>query len=283
MWVTNNLGYDITFDGVTLYKNSQQEVSDAQKTILNKNAMFAALTTEGVGLVKSNSQPDVNPQYFVRPLSAVPTLDGMPTNPEGYPSVSPAEAYDLGKESGGSADLDENKEVTIDVSTYTEPVAVTPTEGKDGMEKATVTLSNIPQLEENKAATIDVSTYTEPVEVTPTEGKDGMEKAIVTLTNIPNKLHCWTATAEGKQTQKVYFNFNTAPANSEKFSQGIALGIANTTTKTLSLSPSQYILDAQVGDYERISDSQFRVVDQIDATVWTLNRATNNDITLWSM
>lgn len=44
----------------------------------------------------------------------------------------------------GGADLEDNKEVTIDVSTYTEPVEITPTEGKDGMKKATVTLSNIP-------------------------------------------------------------------------------------------------------------------------------------------
>lgn len=43
-----------------------------------------------------------------------------------------------------SADLDNNKKKTIDVSTYTEPVEITPTAGKDGMKKATVTLSNIP-------------------------------------------------------------------------------------------------------------------------------------------
>lgn len=43
-----------------------------------------------------------------------------------------------------SADLDDNKTATIDVSTYTEPVEVTPTSGKDGMKKATITLSNIP-------------------------------------------------------------------------------------------------------------------------------------------
>ena len=42
------------------------------------------------------------------------------------------------------ADLENNKIATIDVSTYTEPVEVTPTEGKDGMKKATITLSNIP-------------------------------------------------------------------------------------------------------------------------------------------
>ena len=44
----------------------------------------------------------------------------------------------------GGADLDENKTATIDVSTYTEPVEITPTSGKDGMAKATITLSNIP-------------------------------------------------------------------------------------------------------------------------------------------
>lgn len=46
--------------------------------------------------------------------------------------------------SGGGADLEDNKTATIDVSTYTEPVEITPTAGKDGMKKATVTLSNIP-------------------------------------------------------------------------------------------------------------------------------------------
>lgn len=43
------------------------------------------------------------------------------------------------------AKLEDNKTATIDVSAYTDPVEITPTEGKDGMKKATVTLSNIPQ------------------------------------------------------------------------------------------------------------------------------------------
>ena len=45
---------------------------------------------------------------------------------------------------GSSADIEANKEVTIDVSTYTDPVEITPTQGKEGMEKVTVSLSNIP-------------------------------------------------------------------------------------------------------------------------------------------
>ena len=41
--------------------------------------------------------------------------------------------------------LENVKEVTIDVSTYTEPIEITPTEGKDGMKKVKITLTNIPE------------------------------------------------------------------------------------------------------------------------------------------
>ena len=45
---------------------------------------------------------------------------------------------------GGSSDLEDNHQTSIDVSTYTQPVEVTPTSGKDGMKKNTITLNNIP-------------------------------------------------------------------------------------------------------------------------------------------
>lgn len=48
------------------------------------------------------------------------------------------------KSFGSNVSLEDNKTATINVSTYTEPVEVTPTSGKDGMKKATITLSNIP-------------------------------------------------------------------------------------------------------------------------------------------
>ena len=38
----------------------------------------------------------------------------------------------------------EEKEVTIDVSDYSEPIVITPTAGKDGITKITITLDNIP-------------------------------------------------------------------------------------------------------------------------------------------
>lgn len=40
--------------------------------------------------------------------------------------------------------IEETKEVTVDVSTYTEPIEITLTEGKDGVAKIVLTLSNIP-------------------------------------------------------------------------------------------------------------------------------------------
>lgn len=45
---------------------------------------------------------------------------------------------------GGSADLEDNHQTTIDVSTYTQAVEVLPISGKDGMKKNTITLNNIP-------------------------------------------------------------------------------------------------------------------------------------------
>lgn len=41
--------------------------------------------------------------------------------------------------------IEESKEVTVDVATYTEPIEITPTEGKDGIAKVILTLSNIPE------------------------------------------------------------------------------------------------------------------------------------------
>lgn len=54
-----------------------------------------------------------------------------------------AQIYAKGAESGGGK-VENNKTATINVSTYTEPVEITPTSGKTSMKKATVTLSNIP-------------------------------------------------------------------------------------------------------------------------------------------
>lgn len=44
-----------------------------------------------------------------------------------------------------SVKIETSKAVTVDVSTYTEPIEVTPTTGKDGMAKVVITLENIPE------------------------------------------------------------------------------------------------------------------------------------------
>ena len=51
--------------------------------------------------------------------------------------------YEVETNATGVAELETNKEVSIDVSNYNEPVEITPSNGKDGMEKATITLTNI--------------------------------------------------------------------------------------------------------------------------------------------
>lgn len=45
--------------------------------------------------------------------------------------------------SGGEADLEENHASTVNASTYSQPIEITPADGKDGMEKVTLTLTNV--------------------------------------------------------------------------------------------------------------------------------------------
>ena len=179
------------------------------------------------------------------------------------------------QEIAGSSDIEENKEATIDVSDYAEPVEITPTEGKDGMAKVTVTLDNIPSsgdIEANKAATIDVSTYTEPVEIEPTEGKDGMAKCTVTLSNIPaagGTAYAWSTSANGM----MYTNFDVAPADNEEWSSKMVLiQSANGLTKAPA-SGMSYI-------YTKTDDSTFVLTDNQSQTL-TCTRNSNADVTLW--
>ena len=62
----------------------------------------------------------------------------------GFPVPESMEGKTFAECTSVSADIEANKEETIDVSSYTAPVEITPSEGKDGMAKVTVTLSNIP-------------------------------------------------------------------------------------------------------------------------------------------
>lgn len=68
------------------------------------------------------------------------TLDG--TSRTFHKSTSSYEGEDI--IISNEIDIEANKAATIDVSQYSTPVEVTPSSGKDGMAKATITLSNIP-------------------------------------------------------------------------------------------------------------------------------------------
>lgn len=133
----------------------------------------------------------------------------------------------------GSETLQDNKEATIDASTYSEPVEITPSSGKVAMKKATVTVSNIPVIEANKAASIDVSAYTEAVEITPTEGKNGMAKATVTLENIPvagATLYAWQNTSDGTITG---YTKSSTPEVDDNFYLSGSESLSELTVKTV--------------------------------------------------
>ena len=171
----------------------------------------------------------------------------------------------------GAASLQDNKAATIDVSTYTEPVEVTPTAGKDGMKKATITLSNIPSgadLEANKEATIDVSNYSTPVEITPTEGKDGMEKVTVTLSNIPSGgsaiAYAWKA-----GTSISYYDFAEAPADKTAYETHKGL-----TKGPLDLVIRQLEYD-EITSYTKVDDDNF-TVDGV-----AMVRSSTDDFVFW--
>ena len=178
-----------TATGQKFSKNSGTpvELEDNKTATITSNGTSAIEPTEGKDAMKKVTVTVAVPVKEEQAKSINITTNGEtvvePDSGKTLSSVTVVTAVE-----GGSV-LDTNVAETIDVSQYTEPVVINPTSGKDGMIKATVTLSNIPagaDLEANKAETIDASQYTEPVEVTPTAGKDGMEKVTVTLSNIPS-------------------------------------------------------------------------------------------------
>jgi hypothetical protein len=165
-------------------------------------------------------------------------------------------------------DLEDNHETIIDVSTYTEPVEVTPTEGKDGMKKNTITLSNMPAVETTKQATIDVSTYdpaNKPV-ITPTAGKQSMAEVEITLNNIPSGGGV-TAYAWKVGNRYNYYDFSVAPDEAPN-PKAIAV---SSTTGVISVAPQ-----GTIANYEKVSDTQF--------SGWgnTYTRDATQDFTLWS-
>lgn len=71
---------------------------------------------------------------------------------------------------GGEADLEANHASSVNVEEYTQPIEITPAEGKDGMEKVTLTLTNIPEEKEEQTKSITI-TENGTTTVEPDEGK----------------------------------------------------------------------------------------------------------------
>ena len=122
---------------------------------------------------------------------------------------------------GAGIDLEANHASSVNVSEYTQPIEITPSDTYEAMEKVTLTLTGMPDLEENHAVSINAGTYTEPVQVTPTEGKDGMEKVTVTLSGLIKGLVAF-GSAEGA----VYLTAIPAEAGAVKAYVPSATGIS---------------------------------------------------------
>lgn len=120
----------------------------ANKNIFDSNLVITkAVVDKGeIKTLEINGEdiPMTEPEVVVQDTKEVSVTEN------GSIDIEPDSGYDaIGKVeltvAVEAADIEANKEATIDVSTYTEPVEITPTAGKDGMAKATVTLTNIPE------------------------------------------------------------------------------------------------------------------------------------------
>lgn len=173
-------------------KKATVTLSDIPQLESNRSATIDVSTYSAPVEIEPSSGKDGMEKATVA-LSNIPQLENgieETVTENGEVVIEPSEGYDGVKRvtvnvAVPQETVESNKAETIDVSTYASPVEVTPDSPNTVMRKATVSLSNIPQLENNKAQTIDVSNYSAPVEITPTSGKDGMKKATVTLSNIP--------------------------------------------------------------------------------------------------
>lgn len=142
------------------------------------------------------------------------------------------------------ADLENNKTATIDVSTYTVPVEIEPTEGKDGMKKATITLSNIPA------------------------GGNSIAYA-------------WKINQGGQADPVYYYNFPVAPSDAMAFdATKILYCHVNSLTVGVDYVEVQSSADMRMGGtYIKVSDTEFTLTNGNNTI--QLIRNPNKDFTLW--
>lgn len=93
--------------------------------------------------------------------------------------------------SGGEADLEENHASTVNVGEYTQPIEITPSEGKEGMEKVTLTLTGI------VSGLVAFGTAEGAVYLTAVPAEDGAVKAYVPSATGISKVDATYAEATG--------------------------------------------------------------------------------------
>lgn len=170
------------------------------------------------------------------------------------------------KTNGVVAELEANKEVSIDVSQYSTPVEITPSSGKNGMEKTTVTLSNIPSggvTVEPLSVTAN-GTYTAPA---------GKAYSPVTV-NVPSSGGSATAYAWNVGSSSLYYlSVDIAPADITK---------ARNMKRFSDMSNDQIMISSlpPLDTYTRISDTEFEFY-MAGGSVVTYTRDSSKDFTLW--
>ena len=102
--------------------------------------------------------------------------------------------------SGGEVDLEANHEATIKADEYTQPVEITPTAGKDGMEKVTVTVTGIIK------GLVAFGTAEGAVYLTALPAEDGAVKAYVPSATGISKVDATYAEATGVTISEVVYS-----------------------------------------------------------------------------
>lgn len=141
----------------------------------------------------------------------------------------------------GGADIEANKAATIDVSTYTEPVEITPTAGKDGMAKVTASLVNIPS--------------------------GGSATAYAWSDNVRNRY--W------------WFSFGVSPTNKTAFENSKRLDfiVTDLVTDIFVNSCDNFFGEGASYTFTKVSDTQFILT--YEGQDITFTRYSSKDFTLW--
>lgn len=123
---------------------------------------------------------------------------------------NPKDIPTIGTPSGGGSDVDleDNKAATINVSTYTVPVEIIPTAGKDGMKKATVTLSNIPTSEKTLYAFGDAEGVVYLLEI-PAEDTASVTAYVPSVTGLTETTAAYTTESGVTISETTYARYDT--------------------------------------------------------------------------